>query len=115
MAESSRGPGTGTLLCGARYSRAEIRTPAISLWPKGSRSGVDLGALTSKCGAILLGTQTAGSNVDTGVAGITTIGRLAGAQTDVRSVMGLIDDVRFYNRALAAEEVSQVFAGAQCR
>jgi len=52
----------------------------------------------------LIGTQTAGTNMNTGTGGLAALGRLA--VSPARFVGGLLDEVQFYNRALAAGDIS---------
>ena len=59
----------------------------------------------------LIGTQTAGSNVDTGSGGFARIGQIApnGVSGIDRHVHGLIDEVEAFNRALTDAEIRGIF------
>jgi len=55
----------------------------------------------------LVGSQTAGSNIDTGTGGITTLGALANGG---RYLSGSLDEVTLYNRALSVAEIQAIVA-----
>ncbi|HEV8404571.1 MAG TPA: LamG domain-containing protein [Nitrososphaera sp.] len=55
----------------------------------------------------LIGSQTAGNNIDTGAGGTASIASLAGVSD--RFVSGLIDEVEIFNRALSDTEIQAIF------